>query len=34
MNVLIVEDDRLQRKSLKKMLQQIDENINIYECYR
>jgi DNA-binding LytR/AlgR family response regulator len=31
MNVLIVEDDRLQRESLKKMLQQLDENINIFE---
>ncbi|WP_309244958.1 LytR/AlgR family response regulator transcription factor [Clostridium tagluense] len=32
MNVLIVEDDELQRKSLKKMVQQIDKSINIYEC--
>ena len=31
MNVLIVEDDRLQRESLKKMIQQIDKGINIYE---
>ena len=31
MNVLIVEDDRLQRESLKKMLQQLDKSINIYE---
>jgi len=31
MNVLIVEDDRIQRKSLKKMIQQIDKGINIYE---
>ncbi|WP_443661741.1 LytR/AlgR family response regulator transcription factor [Clostridium sp.] len=33
MNVLIVEDDLLQRKSLKKMLQQIDKGINIYESF-
>lgn len=32
MNVLIVEDDVLQRTSLKKMVQQIDTTINIYEC--
>ena len=32
MNVLIVEDDKIQRKSLKKMLQQIGEDINIYEA--
>ncbi|MBU3160680.1 LytTR family DNA-binding domain-containing protein [Clostridium frigoris] len=31
MNVLIVEDDMLQRKSLKKMIHQIDKGINIYE---
>ncbi|WP_246599450.1 LytR/AlgR family response regulator transcription factor [Clostridium lacusfryxellense] len=31
MNVLIVEDDRLQRESLKNMLQQLDQNIEIYE---
>ena len=32
MNVLIAEDDIIQRKSLKKTLQQIDKDINIYEC--
>ncbi|MBU3142973.1 LytTR family DNA-binding domain-containing protein [Clostridium sp. CF012] len=32
MNVLIVEDDKLQRKNLKNMVQQIDKNITIYEC--
>jgi len=32
MNVLIVEDDKLQRISLKKMVQEIDKTINIYEC--
>lgn len=32
MNVLIVEDDKIQRKSLKEMVQQIDKTINIYEC--
>ena len=31
MNVLIVEDDKIQRESLKKMVQEIDKNINIYE---
>lgn len=31
MNVLIVEDDLLQRKSLKNMIQKIDKDINIYE---
>ncbi|MFT5874726.1 MAG: DNA-binding LytR/AlgR family response regulator [Clostridium sp.] len=31
MNVLIVEDDKIQRECLKKMVQQIDKNINIYE---
>ncbi|MBZ9685396.1 LytTR family DNA-binding domain-containing protein [Clostridium estertheticum] len=32
MNVLIVEDDKLQRKNLKNMIEQIDKTINIYEC--
>ena len=32
MNVLIVEDDKIQRKSLNKMVRQIDKNINIYEA--
>ncbi|MCB2308700.1 LytTR family DNA-binding domain-containing protein [Clostridium estertheticum] len=32
MNVLIVEDDMLQRKSLRKMIQQIDKGINVYEA--
>lgn len=32
MNVLIAEDDEIQRKSLKKTIQQIDKCINIYEC--
>lgn len=32
MNVLIVEDDKLQRLSLNNMVQKIDKNINIYEC--
>ncbi|WP_318011125.1 LytTR family DNA-binding domain-containing protein [Clostridium sp. FP2] len=31
MNVLIVEDNKIQRKSLKKTIQQIDKDINIYE---
>jgi len=31
-NVLIVEDDEMQRISLKKMLEQLDKDINIYEC--
>ena len=31
MNVLIVEDDEIQRKSLKNTIQQIDKDINIYE---
>lgn len=31
MNVLIVEDDKIQRESLKKMIKQIDKDINIYE---
>ncbi len=31
MNVLIAEDDKIQRTSLKKTLQQIDSHINIYE---
>lgn len=31
MNVLIVEDDLIQRKSLKMMIEQIDKDINIYE---
>lgn len=32
MNVLIAEDDEIQRKSLKKTIQQIDKDINVYEC--
>ncbi len=32
MNVLIAEDDEIQRKSLRKTIQQIDKCINIYEC--
>ena len=32
MKVLIVEDDKIQRKSLKKTIQQIDKDINIYEA--
>lgn len=32
MNVLIVEDDRIQRKNLKSTIQQIDKGINIYEA--
>jgi len=32
MKVLIVEDDEIQRKSLKKTIQQIDIDINIYEA--
>jgi DNA-binding LytR/AlgR family response regulator len=32
MNVLIVEDDKIQRKSLKKTIQQLDKDINIYEA--
>ncbi|MCJ7690898.1 MAG: LytTR family DNA-binding domain-containing protein [Clostridiaceae bacterium] len=31
MNVIIVEDDKIQRENLKKMIQQIDKSINIYE---
>ena len=31
MNVIIVEDDKIQRENLKKMIQQIDKRINIYE---
>jgi DNA-binding LytR/AlgR family response regulator len=31
MNVIIVEDDKIQRENLKKMIQQIDKGINIYE---
>lgn len=32
MNVLIVEDDKLQSESLKKMIHKIEKNINIYEA--
>jgi DNA-binding LytR/AlgR family response regulator len=32
MKVLIVEDDKIQRKSLKKTIQQIDKDISIYEA--
>jgi len=32
MNVLIAEDDEIQRTSLKKIIQQIDKCIKIYEC--
>jgi DNA-binding LytR/AlgR family response regulator len=32
MKVLIVEDDEIQRESLKKTIQQIDKDINIYEA--
>jgi len=32
MNVLIIEDDKLQRENLKKMIQQIDNNISTYEA--
>lgn len=32
MNVLIAEDDAIQRENLKRIIQQIDECINIYEC--
>lgn len=31
MNVIIVEDDKIQSENLKKMIQQIDKDINIYE---
>ncbi|MEK6264330.1 MAG: LytTR family DNA-binding domain-containing protein [Clostridium sp.] len=31
MNVIIVEDDKIQSENLKKMIQQIDKGINIYE---
>jgi len=31
MNVIIVEDDKIQSANLKKMIQQIDNGINIYE---
>ena len=32
MNILIVEDDKLQRNNLKKMIQEIDESLTIYEA--
>lgn len=32
MNALIVEDNKIQRESLKKTLQQIDKDINVYEA--
>ncbi|MCB2295584.1 LytTR family DNA-binding domain-containing protein [Clostridium algoriphilum] len=32
MNVLLAEDDEIQRKNLKNTIQQIDKYINIYEC--
>lgn len=32
MNVLIAEDDEIQRKSLRKTIQRIDKDINIFEC--
>ena len=32
MNVLIVEDDKIQQISLKRTIQQIDKDINIYEA--
>jgi DNA-binding LytR/AlgR family response regulator len=32
MNILIVEDDNIQRENLKKMLQGIDKNLKIYEA--
>jgi DNA-binding LytR/AlgR family response regulator len=32
MNILIVEDDKIQRKNLKKMIQEIDKNLFIYEA--
>ena len=32
MNVLIVEDDKIQRENLKKTIQKIDNDINIYEA--
>ncbi|MBU5591226.1 LytTR family DNA-binding domain-containing protein [Clostridium sp. MSJ-4] len=31
-NILIVEDDKSQREVLKKMLQEVDEGLNIYEA--
>jgi DNA-binding LytR/AlgR family response regulator len=31
MNVIIVEDDKIQSENLKQMIQQIDKGINIYE---
>lgn len=32
MNILIVEDDKLQRKNLKEMIQEIDKNLTVYEA--
>ena len=32
MNVLLVEDDKIQRNSLKMIIEQIDKHINIYEA--
>lgn len=32
MNILIAEDDKLQRENLKKMIQEIDKNSTIYEA--